>query len=538
MSWWWPFGGDENNSDNTDIESNDAEINNRTAEDAVLDLLGNPNVNVNAMFGGLFGEVNGEKAEGTFGLTYDFDNLDYYQLRERSLSLYYTNPYVRGIINRLITNTVGAGLKPESQPLSEILKIDDKKLVKWTEHAESLFHVYANSKVADYFGEETLNQLQLKLELNCLLCGDVLVIERMTEQGLPTYEFIDGNFVSAPVECEIEDGNKIEYGVEFTANKKRIAYWIESSDGEHKRIPAYSDSGRMQAWLAYGSVRRFGEIRGYPILLACLQALKQIDRYTDSELTAAEINATIAGFVKQTAKNGRADSPFGGGVKGSRRAESIPAIASSFERSGVWIQGLREGEEPTSYNTQRPNVNYAGFVRAILSGVSFSLDIPPEILFLEFDSSYSAARQVNNEFTMSITEFQRPRIISNLVKPAWNTVVIYQTLAGKLNTPLLVDSIKNPNKWDVLGAWLNCEWIGPHRKPIDPDKESKANVRSVDRGWKTNQQSSLEISGNRFSNNVNRIKGENEISRGVINPESNNTNQQNSNKQNNEGDDE
>ncbi len=465
----------------------------------------------------LVGQFNGDKTSGGFGFTVDVDDLDYYELREKSLSLYYTNPYARGIINRLIVNSVGAGLIPESQPNNTILNLDEKFIYEWTERAEALWESYASSHMGDHHKEESLNDLQLKLELNALLTGDVLVVERINKQGLPTYQFIDGRFVSSPLDI---DNTDIVHGVKLTKSKKVVSYFVEKPDGfGHHEIKAFSSSGRRQAWLAYGSKRRVGEVRGYPLLMSALQALKQLDRYTDSEITASELNASIVGFIKNTQENTvGSSSPFGGGVKHTPRTPSseAPTKTTTIDKGGIWMEGLQVGEEPVSYDTRRPNVNHATFVRGVLSAISFSLDMPPEILFLEFDSSYSAARQVNNEFSLAISEILRPRIIANLPKRAWETFITYQTLVDKLDTPNLYEALKDETMWDIKQAWFACAWMGPHRKPVDPQKEANANEINVDRGWKTNQKASIEASGQRFNNNVKRIKGEKRLAAGTV----------------------
>ena len=468
-------------------------------------------------FRGLVNQFNGDKTDGGFGFTVDVDDLDYYSLREKSLSLYYTNPYARGIINRLLGNSVGAGLLPESQPKNVILKLEEETIYDWTEKAEGLWELYASSKLGDFLGEKSFNDLQFVLELNALLTGDVLVIERINRQGLPTYQLIDGRFVSTPMDV---DNENIKYGVKFKKNNRIHSYFVEKLDGSgHQEIKAYSSTGRRQAWLAFGSKNRVGEVRGYPLLMSALQALKQLDRYTDSEITASELNASIVGFIKNTQQDaGTPNKVFSGGVKNVPKTDKslAPAMTTTIDKGGIWMEGLQAGEEPVSYDTRRPNVNHSTFVRGVLSAISFSLDMPPEILFLEFDSSYSAARQVNNEFSLAIQELVRPRIIANLPQRAWETFVTFQTLKDKLDTPYMFEALKDESMWDVKQAWFNCAWMGPHRRPVDPEKEAKANEINVDRGWKTNQKASLEASGSRFNNNIKRIRGEKKLADGVV----------------------
>ncbi len=197
-----------------------------------------------------------------------------------------------------------------------------------------------------------------------------------------------------------------------------------------------------------------------------------------------------------------------------------------FTTCRLWGYSKADSEKRTNELLELVGLTDAGErrVKTYSGGMKRRLDLglslvhSPEILFLEFDSSYSAARQVNNEFSLALSEFVRPRIIANFPQRSWRTFITYQTLSYKLTTPMLFESLNNESLWDIKEAWFNCDWIGPHRKPIDPEKEAKANVINVDRGWKTNQKASLEGSGSRFSSNIDRLKGEKKLSEGVIAP--------------------
>ena len=106
------------------------------------------------------------------------------------------------------------------------------------------------------------------------------------------------------------------------------------------------------------------------------------------------ISAMFTVFIKsQSPTDGR---PFG---------EMIPAAElidtqdpTSIELGPGAIIDLNPGEEPVFADPKHPTTGYDAFTNAMIKLIGAALEIPPEVLFKQFTTSYSAARGALNEF--------------------------------------------------------------------------------------------------------------------------------------------
>jgi len=85
----------------------------------------------NSLVNSLF---NGDKFFGGFGRTKEFEFVDYWELRRRSVQLFTENIYARGVIKRLLTNIINKGLDLEATPVGEILNEEDEFINEWSEN--------------------------------------------------------------------------------------------------------------------------------------------------------------------------------------------------------------------------------------------------------------------------------------------------------------------------------------------------------------------------------------------------------------------
>lgn len=71
---------------------------------------------------------------------------------------------------------------------------------------------------------------------------------------------------------------------------------------------------------------------------------------------------------------------------------------SSIELGPGAILSLNPGEDVQFADPKHPNTGYDAFTNALIRQIGAALEIPPEVLFKQFTTSYSAARGALNEF--------------------------------------------------------------------------------------------------------------------------------------------
>jgi capsid protein len=469
----------------------------------------------------IFNDVfNGDKFPGSFGRTKTFEFVDYWTLRTRSLQLFKENPYAIGIIRRILRNEIFTGLVPEASPLAAAIWPNEKpetreqKAVELGEKMTADFLLYANEyNIFDYRKQLTFGEFQQQVRMETLLCGDGIIVSRINPQTkLPYWDFINGNHIRTPENYVAQNGNTIKHGVELDSFGRHAAYHVQYWDGEevyYERIPVYGPkSGRQIAWMVYGQERMLDDVRGIPILACFLYMLKELDRYRDSEARAAVVNAMLPLFIKRSPSAGVGSRPTAGMARLNpnnaqpENGSSGPATPSPSQpmvgmMPGTVFDDLAPGEEPVSFQTNRPNVNYRAFEEGIINLFCWLLELPPEIGMLMFRSSYSASRQANNEFDVYL-KYRAYKNAKDFCQIIYQEYIIQSCLIGGIDLPGFLDVAFDPAQWKKRAAWLNCTWTGISRPSVDMGKDVGAAKDGINLGITTYDQQARKISGMSF----------------------------------------
>ncbi|MCP4677082.1 MAG: phage portal protein [Deltaproteobacteria bacterium] len=463
---------------------------------------------------------SGEKYPGGLDTQLDFFYIDYWTLRRRSYRLFTENRYAKGLISRLVTNVIHRGLTLEATPSGSILGKSDDFINDWTDDVEAKFDIWADIKeLVSYKHALTFGDAQEEAYRTALLSGDALIVLRQHPvTRLPQIEIIDGIHVRNPLDSKTK--NQIKHGVEFDSKGRQIAYYVQDKSDpigmKSIRIPARGPkSGRRIAWLVYGHKIKIDDVRGMPILGIVMQALKELDRYSDAEQRAAVLNSIVAMFVKKGQER-MGSRPF---TSGATRRDQVQVQDTSETAPRTWninqylpglvMNELQYGEEPVPFNTQRPNTNYGGFEEAITASIAWALEMPPNIYRLAFSSNYSASGGEINEFKMFLDK-ERTRFATKFTKPVYKEWLVSMTLLGLIEADGLLEAWRNPLQFLISGAWFQSEWSGAIKPSLRRNQDIKGYVDAIREGLATRDQATKEIFGRKYTTVVKRLKKEND----------------------------
>lgn len=444
--------------------------------------------------------------------------LDYDILQRRSAKLFRENLYARGLIRRLITNEITTGLQLESTPEESIIGVPEDSLGDWSEEIETRFSLWAKSKqLCDDSWQSTFSKIQRTARMEALISGDVLVILH-NRDGQPAIELVRGERIRTPLMTKnIDLSNKtIVDGIELDKRGRHIAYWILQDDGNSERVASFgSRSKRRTAWLIYGTEKRSGDHRGEPLLSLVIQSLKEIDRYRDSAQRKALINSLLAIFIKKDEdKPGTKPLSNGATRKTSGTVTDNTGATRKFnmadELPGLAIETLQHGETPVAFGNDGTDVNFGVFEEAIIQGIAWGYEIPPEILRLSFNSNYSASQAAINEFKMYLNRV-RTEFGEDFCQPIFVDWLLSQVIIGKVKNIEILQAFQRPGEFDVFAAWTCSDWSGAIKPSTDMKKMGQAYKILLDLGLITYDRAAKETTGTKFSKNIKKIRRENQL---------------------------
>jgi capsid protein len=457
---------------------------------------------------------DGSKFPGGFGPT-EILVPDYWTLRQRSAQLFETNLYARGLIRRLVTNEIHNGLHLEATPEEAILGKPEDTLAAWSETVENRFALWAKDSYLCDSGERlTFGAMQQLARQEALVVGDVLcVLQQDQRTRAPRVRLVNGAKVQSPLRSPATKGNRIVHGVELDPQGRHAAYWVTQADGTSKRLPAVGEkSGRRIAWLLYGTDRRIDDVRGKPLLGLVLQSLREIDRYRDATQRKANVLATIAGFITRDQ-----DKAPGLGISGGamRRGTATTLDSPGQERSfkfqehlpGIFIEQLQHGEEPKAFQVSGTTDQFSDFEEAIIHGIAWANEVPPEILKLGFSSNYSASQAAINEFKTYLNK-TRTTFGENFCEPVYQEWLLGEVLAQRIEAQGLLEAWRDPAQWDQVGAWMSSDWSGNIKPAVDLSKLVKGYKELLEIGAISYDRASRELTGTKFSKNVQKQRRE------------------------------
>ena len=452
-----------------------------------------------------------------------------YTLRQRGRLMFMSNPVASSGIKTHRTNTIGTGLKLNPRPDAEFLGLTSEEAAIWIQTVKREFEMWAGHKDAcDAAGLNDFYELQQLILTSWLTSGDTFVlIQDRKPTVLRPYsmrlKLIEADRIATPTKSgsimtgtagkNPTNGNRIFDGVEIDSQGMVVAYHICSTypleqTGEvatWQRIEARGETTGLPNILHIMSSERPDQYRGVPYLATAIIPLLQLNRYTESELTAALIDSYFTAYVQTNTADG--ENPLNETTpEGEVDYNRDP---NEYEMGPGQVNFLNPGENVVLADPKRPASGFSDFVEAICTQVGAALEIPKDILLKQFNASYSASRGALLEAWKAFRMY-RTWFVNDFCKPIYELWLSEAIATGRINAPgFFTDAA-------IHEAWLGAQWIGPSQGQLDPVKEINAEIMACANGFSTHEDSALRINGSDFDSNIDRLNHEKDLMQKIM----------------------
>lgn len=430
-------------------------------------------------------------------------------LRDRSRDLVRNAPLATGAIVTVVQNVIAGGLVLQARPDWKFLRMSEDEADQWTETVEREFNLWAESKDADLTRVQNFYELQGLVFRSTLESGDTLVLTPMVQRPMTPYlttlQIIEGDRLETPrglrEQGKTKAGNLISGGVELDSNGAAIAYHIlrahpGSWNGrrtQSDRFATFGEDGRRNVIHIFERTRP-GMNRGAPYLAPVIELLKQLDKYTEAEVTAAVLSSLITAFVQST----------GDGLMSPAGTTTASEDEKEIKLGSGSIVDLAPGETISSFAPNRPNNAFESFLQSVLRQIGVALGLPFEVLIKHFTASYSASRAALLE-SWRFFQGRREFLCTQFCRPVYEVWMEEAVARGRVEAPGFFDDAS------VRRAYLLSEWIGSGPIQIDPVKEVDAAGKRLELRLSTREDETLMLTGKDWSDVQRRLAREQQL---------------------------
>lgn len=403
----------------------------------------------------------------------------------------YRNHLVAGAaIVRMRTNIVGTGLFPHATVNARALGLTDDAADELNARLDAAFSTWAENPLeCDIEATLDFYQIQGLALVSALLGGDCFALTPMRKPATFSswelkVQLIDGARVQNPIGSP--DTPTLREGMELDLGGFPLAVWIYNRHPgdslltpemlEAKRYEVFGRrTGRRRVLQVWADKDRIGSVRGVPILAPILEPLQQLETYSRSELMAAVVSSLFTVFLKRSDAGLDSDLAPMAGITGEadiHESARDSAAEKSIELSAGAIMELPEGLEPVFANPGRPNAQYDPFFKAIVAQIGARLEIPSDVLMLQYNTSYSAARAAMLEAYRAFT-MRREWMVRQFCEPIRNLWLDEAVATG------VIDAVgySDPER---RAAYASAMWVGPARGAMNELQEVNAAKARID----------------------------------------------------------
>lgn len=383
-------------------------------------------------------------------------------LRDRSRQAVRNDGWAFGIIEKLVNNTVGTGIKPLSQSTDpEFRRAVQELWATWTDYSDA-------DGSNEWYGQQTQ-------AVRCYLeAGEVFVRlrPRLPSDGLPVplqVQIIEPELCPHLWNGKAPNGNNIRAGIEFSPIGQRVAYYFYAQRPGDIMDFNPADLRRIDASqvLHVFKQRRPGQLRGIPHLTQALIRLRGLDFFDDATLLRQQLSAMFVAFLKHPVSDSSSVIPIMGEA----------SLATVGDRGVLGLQPgtfqeLQAGEEVEFSKPPDVMAGYIDFIRQQLRSICAAGCVPFEILTGDMTGVNDRTVRVNlNEFHRYV-QAEQQMLAYQLCFPLWAAWMDAAERSGALVMPGYYD---DPQPWRAA-KWMGQRW--QYIQPVQDAEATRALIRS------------------------------------------------------------
>lgn len=385
-------------------------------------------------------------------------------VRQRMRELAESHPMVAGFLRSRVTNIVGTGFSPQSQPV--VTETCDETRAKAVAKQIELIWRRTECRI-DVSGRRSLCQ-QLRLAVRCYdRDGEAFIV--LTDKPMPgkpiplTVEVVDPERVDTPPS---EAGNpSVRLGIKRASDGTPTHYYIRANqpndtvdcEERYESIPA------DRVMHLYSPIQP-GQSRGWPMLESAERSLDQLRGHDEAVLMGRRVEACLSVLIQSPHSASLAEAA----AVGPGREETL---------SPAGIRYIGEHDTVTTVSPAKGSGgDHAAFMNYHQEGIAAAGGMPVEM----FRRCYSGMNYSSGRLAILDAEADfscEQQLIRELILIRLWELAVRQMVALGLIDVLPIEFLASPHDW------TNHYWINTARPWVDPLKEMKANELAVDCGF-------------------------------------------------------
>ena len=373
----------------------------------------------------------------------DLDRFTRAELCKSARYLYKNSPLIRGIVERLVTLTIGGGFHP-------IFKSSDPA---WNERAKLVWK--NKSRNVSLGAKSSMLQYQRSVARARFVDGECFSIKTSDDhvtyedrlQGVESERVVGG--VSSDVKSPLVDG--------FNLNSQGT-------------VKSYNIKGSPSPYLAENVIHHFtptrlGQYRGETILSAAINTARDVDDILALEKAAVkeasgktDVIKTTSGTLDpeafRTIRYGQSGDMFG--LQADDSGSKTDYYLAQFGAKPIV---MKKGDEYTPYQSSRPGSAWQGFMDFLGMTICLSTSMPPSITV---------------PMSVGGTDIRRDLDIAQRVVDPWQldlAAEFDECLEYLLEMEVIDGPLSNPPKDYKLRCWKFPQKINVDRQQAQQDRE-------------------------------------------------------------------